>query len=66
MVATTALKEEIAAKYGIEFSLYRPGVAEIMWAWRPNIVGNNTELGNQVFSRCLCGVSQYGTNARPW
>lgn len=48
---TAALKEEIAAKYGItEFSLYRPGDSgdHGKGLAADFIVGNNTELGNQV------------------
>ena len=48
---TAALKEEIAAKYGItEFSLYRPGDSgdHGKGLAADFIVGENTELGNQV------------------
>ena len=48
---TAALKEEIAAKYGItEFSLYRPGDSgdHGKGLAADFIVGDNTELGNRV------------------
>jgi len=64
-----ALKEEIAAKYGItEFSLYRPGDSgdHGKGLAADFIVGNNTELGNQVAADVTSNMTGRGISYVIW
>lgn len=66
---TAALKEEIAAKYGItEFSLYRPGDSgdHGKGLAADFIVGNNTELGNQVAADVTSNMTGRGISYVIW
>lgn len=66
---TAALKEEIAAKYGItEFSLYRPGDSgdHGKGLAADFIVGNNTELGNQVAADVTSNMTGRGITYVIW
>ena len=66
---TAALKEEIAAKYGItEFSLYRPGDSgdHGKGLAADFIVGNNTELGNQVAADVTSNMTERGISYVIW
>ena len=66
---TAALKEEIAAKYGItEFSLYRPGDSRDHGKGLAAdfIVGNNTELGNQVAADVTSNMTGRGISYVIW
>ena len=66
---TAALKEEIAAKYGItEFSLYRPGDSgdHGKGLAADFIVGNNTELGNQVAADVISNMTGRGISYVIW
>ena len=66
---TAALKEEIAAKYGItEFSLYRPGDSgdHGKGLAADFIVGNNTELGNQVAADVTSNMTGRGSSYVIW
>ena len=66
---TAALKEEIAAKYGItEFSLYRPGDSgdQGKGLAADFIVGNNTELGNQVAADVTSNMTGRGISYVIW
>ena len=66
---TAALKEEIAAKYGItEFSLYRPGDSgdHGKGLAADFIVGDNTELGNQVAADVTSNMTERGISYVIW
>ena len=66
---TAALKEEIAAKYGItEFSLYRPGDSgdHGKGLAADFIVGENTELGNQVAADVTSNMTERGISYVIW
>ena len=66
---TAALKEEIAAKYGItEFSRYRPGDSgdHGKGLAADFIVGNNTELGNQVAADVTSNMTGRGISYVIW
>ncbi len=66
---TAALKEEIAAKYGItEFSLYRPGDSgdHGKGLAADFIVGDNTELGNQVAAYVTSNMTERGISYVIW
>ena len=66
---TAALKEEIVAKYGItEFSLYRPGDSgdHGKGLAADFIVGNNTELGNQVAADVTSNMTGRGISYVIW
>ena len=66
---TAALKEEIAAKYGItEFSLYRLGDSgdHGKGLAADFIVGNNTELGNQVAADVTSNMTGRGISYVIW
>ena len=66
---TAALKEEIAAKYGItESSLYRPGDSgdHGKGLAADFIVGNNTELGNQVAADVTSNMTGRGISYVIW
>ncbi|RSI16722.1 membrane-bound lytic murein transglycosylase D [Streptococcus sanguinis] len=66
---TAALKEEIAAKYGItEFSLYRPGDSGDHGKGLATdfIVGENTELGNQVAADVTSNMTERGISYVIW
>ena len=66
---TAALKEEIAAKYGItEFSLYRPGDSgdHGKGLAADFIVGNNTELGNQIAADVTSNMTERGISYVIW
>ena len=66
---TAALKEEIAAKYGItEFSLYRPGDSgdHGKGLAADFIVGENTELGNQVAADVTSNMTGRGISYVIW
>ena len=66
---TAALKEEIAAKYGItEFSLYRQGDSgdHGKGLAADFIVGNNTELGNQVAADVTSNMTGRGISYVIW
>lgn len=66
---TATLKEEIAAKYGItEFSLYRPGDSgdHGKGLAADFIVGNNTELGNQVAADVTSNMTGRGISYVIW
>lgn len=66
---TAALKEEIAAKYGItEFSLYRPGDSgdHGKGLAADFIVGDNTELGNRVAADVTSNMTERGISYVIW
>ena len=66
---TAALKEEIAAKYGItEFSLYRPGDSgdHGKGLAADFIVGENTELGNRVAADVTSNMTERGISYVIW
>ena len=66
---TAALKEEIAAKYGItEFSLYRRGDSgdHGKGLAADFIVGENTELGNQVAADVTSNMTERGISYVIW
>ena len=66
---TAALKEEIAAKYGLtEFSLYRPGDSgdHGKGLAADFIVGENTELGNQVAADVTSNMTERGISYVIW
>lgn len=66
---TAALKEEVAAKYGItEFSLYRPGDSGDHGKGLAVdfIVGENTELGNQVAADVTSNMTERGISYVIW
>ena len=66
---SAALKEEIAAKYGItEFSLYRPGDSgdHGKGLAADFIVGENTELGNRVAADVTSNMTERGISYVIW